>query len=808
MNKFKLPLFLLPALLPVASYGATVSLVPDDYSFGSFTVETVNGQDVWVATNANSYLYFDVPSSFSFVPGEPVYVEIEYIDDATGRLFVEYDSGYGSDPSDKNYDAEIHTRSSRLGTLEFVKSYQVFENPLFANRQGGGNDFRMRLLNWSGTPLRIASVKISTEIFPDEQLLYANSKPWLQPYNSPVVDHVDNLSLKGKVLAGYQGWFNAPNDLRDKGWNHWGRTRDVDPSPTEITIDMWPWMNDYDPDSIYPVGQMDLGDGRPAYLFSSADLDTVQTHFRWMREYNIDGVYLQRFVSRTNSGFYGAEEFVLHNVREAARLEGRVWALEYDISSLDTDPDPLLVMQNDWNWLVNEAGILDDPRYLHEDGKPVLFIWGFSTNGRDFTVAQANEIVDWFAAQNLYLIGGVPNSWESKTDWFGHYQKYDQLLAWQESSGSELISEKAQLDSWGMKILPHAWPGFSWTNLKKLLPGQQFTPRNGGQFYWDRIKNAINTGADQIFLGMFDEYDEGTAIMPMSDNHPDPHTAWGSYIDNEGRDPFWYLRLSGAAKEMLTGVRPLSNSLPLESAISPAGYMGADATAFLGAVNDETNLFLAEPFDGLTFSATYGGQECRHNELDPNATTYIYFDVDDAFVPGIPGEQTVMIEVEVYVTEANTSVRLQYDSNDPDYALNPNYKLAPDPIAFPKPNVWTTVRWFIDDAAFENSQNGPADFRLNITKGKLAAVRRASVFLPNNSTGSIDPSIRLNIQNGQVVWSDRIDAVGWRLSKSPDLSPGSWLSVPDIDISFLDGDIFYDFDLPSGSEFFRLESTD
>jgi hypothetical protein len=97
-------------------------------------------------------------------------------------------------------------------------------------------------------------------------------------------------------------------------------------------------MDDYEPDLIYRAGTMQLGDGRPAYLFSSADLDTVRTHFRWMREYNIDGVYLQRFVTRNNSGFYGAPQFVLHNVRQAAREEGRVWAIEYDISSLDTDP--------------------------------------------------------------------------------------------------------------------------------------------------------------------------------------------------------------------------------------------------------------------------------------------------------------------------------------------------------------------------------------------------------------------------------------------------------------------------------------
>lgn len=799
MKNLKLLLILLATLYSGTSHGATLSLVPDNFAGGVFTVEVVDGRSVWVANNPTSTLFFGIPSNFAFEAGKPVYVEIEYIDDATGRLLVEYDSGFGSEPPDRFRNAEIHMRSSRVGTLEFVKSYQVFKNPLFAKRQAGGNDFRIRLLNWSGTPLRVASVKISTEVFPDERFAYVVSEPWLHSPDSSYLDHVDNQSLKGKVLAGYQGWFNVPNDLRDRGWVHWSRSRGVAPSPTQITIDMWPWMDDYDPDLIYPAGEMELKDGRPAYLFSSSDFDTVRTHFRWMRKYNIDGVYFQRFVSRGNSGAYGASEFVLRNVREAARLEGRVWAIEYDIGPLANDPDPLLVIQTDWNWLVNEVGILDDPRYLHEDGKPVLFIWGFSVPGRDFTISQADEIVDWFAAQDLYLIGGVPNSWDNRVEWHNHYQKYDQLLAWMQSSGSRLNSKRALLESWGMKILPHAWPGFSWTNLKELTPDNQFTPRNGGEFYWDRIKNAINTGADQIFLGMFDEYDEATAIMPMSDNPPLPHSEWGNYIDNEGRDPFWYLRLSGAAKEMLTGVKPLSSSLPLESEIAPAGYTGLEASAFLGSVNEENNLYLVEHFDGLTFPAVLGGQNCRTNEVDPDAVRYIYFDIDDSFVPGVPGEKTVMIEVEVYVTEPNTSIRLQYHS------LDLIYKMAPSPIAVPKPHVWTTIRWFIEDGAFENGQNGSTDFRLHISKGKLAAVRRTSVFLPESPESFVDNSIRLSFKNGQLRWSDRLDAVGWRLSHSPDLSPGSWLSVPDSRISFQNGDVLSPLVPSADASFFRLE---
>ena len=41
--------------------------------------------------------------------------------------------------------------------------------------------------------------------------------------------------------------------------------------------------------------------------------------------------------------------------------------------------------------------------------------------------------------------------------------------------------------------------------------------RADGNFYWGKIANGINiTNPEAVFLGMFDEYNEATAIMPMS----------------------------------------------------------------------------------------------------------------------------------------------------------------------------------------------------------------------------------------------------------------------------------------------------
>jgi hypothetical protein len=796
LMKFARSIALLVLTLAAEVMADPINLTPSASTEGAFTTEVVQGRTVWAATNM---LYFNAPSLTWTTSGVPVYVRIEYLDSGPGMLSPQYDSAYGDTTADKFRAAEIHSRSSRVNSGAFVYSYQMFENPKFANRQNGGNDFRIRFLNIGGVPFRVAGVTLSSTPFADERFQFALSRPWLSPHAGTSKDFVNHQTLVGKVLAGYQGWFATPNDPDDLGWRHWGRSSSVDPSPSQITVDMWPRLEEYPADQIYPAGAMVHQDGRPAYLFSSRDPEIVQRHFRWMRKHNIDGVYLQRFVSRNSSGFYGAPEYVLANVRAAANQEGRVWAIEYDVSSLDTDANPLQVMTNDWQFLVNQCHILDDPRYLRENGKPVLFIWGFSVTDRDFTVAQADEIVSWFTNQNLYVLGGVNSTWEGNTTWTNHYKKYHALLGWMERTQSDLVRQRNTLNSWGLKILPHAWPGFSWNNLKQTVFPYQYTARDGGSFYWTRLYNAVSCGADQIFLGMFDEYDEGTAIMPMSDNHPDIYDAggtntWGHYLDNEGLDPFWYLRLSGAGREMLNGQRTVSSSLPAASALSPVAYAGADATVHLGATNLTNSLSQIEQADGPTGGSFLGSQNCR-----TNAGSYVYFRIADTFsVSNAPG-QAATVELEYFDNTPGAALRLQYDS------LTNAYTDHPTLVTTVGNGGWKNVRWTLTNGFFGNRQNGGADFRINLTAGKRIGVRRASVFLPEEQNpATVAGRPRLEFLGNVLQWDAAEDAVGWRLFRSDTLQPATWTEVTS-GLTFNPGSVQHDLSFTPAAGFYRLE---
>ena len=93
--------------------------------------------------------------------------------------------------------------------------------------------------------------------------------------------HVGNPvypTYDGLVMAGYQGWFHNRSGGK------------MFPTEESVRIDMWPDVSEYE--KTYPTG-LRLSNGETARFFCSDDESTVETHFRWMEEYGLDGVFLQ-----------------------------------------------------------------------------------------------------------------------------------------------------------------------------------------------------------------------------------------------------------------------------------------------------------------------------------------------------------------------------------------------------------------------------------------------------------------------------------------------------------------------------------
>ncbi|HEY1011192.1 MAG TPA: carbohydrate-binding protein, partial [Herpetosiphonaceae bacterium] len=661
-------------------------------------------------------MYFNVPSSFPFTPGAPLYVRVDYYDDNGGRIGLEYDSAAAAFKQ-----SEVHVRTSRVGGNQFASAYYQLRSPQLAGRQNGANDFR---LTWSGgaTSPSVRAVQIQDAPFADAMFQHALTTPWLGAYSGPTRDDADASSLKGKVMAGYQGWFGTPNDLNDQGWVHWFGHGNQ-PLPENFNVDMWPDTGAYPASALVRAGSISTRSGQPAMLFSSTSPEVVRQHFRWMRQHNVDGAFLQRFLDPASAAG-GKPEWVLANVRAAANQEGRIWAIEYDISGL-ASANVYDTLTRDWKWLVDQVRLLDDPRYAHQNGKPVVVIWGLPFEDRGISLAEANRVVDFFKSDPVYggnyVLGGIPNLWSQMPAWTDHFKKYDGLQVWQSQNFQQ---DATTFAGWGRDYFPHIKPGFSWANLQRQPASAPYEPRGGGAHYWGQGVAALNPNPAGFFVGMFDEYDEGTAIMPMSDDPPPPHPGWGRFITNEGKPADWWLGLTGELRAMLLRQRPWTTAVPAAAELANRSNLGAEAWIDLGAADRGSLLARVDAPGGQTGAATFGGREARHT-LNPATDRAIYFAIDDGFIAPGQANRDVTIEIEYFDSAAGATIGLAYDGAPGAGTVHGRS------AATQGSQSWRTMRFEIADGAFGNRQAGGADFR--ITTSAQLQLNRVWVRLPEGA---------------------------------------------------------------------------
>lgn len=196
-----------------------------------------------------------------------------------------------------------------------------------------------------------------------------------QAINKPVPAR----TMEGKVFAGYQGWFDPHRAEDDAKWVHYGHRGEF--KPGFVSVEMWPDPTELDEDEKVPT-DFRYQDGRTAYVFTPQNPKTVNRHFAWMRQYGIDGAFLQRFVNPAASPRQRpALDRVLANVRAASRTNGVAWGMMYDLSGVRAN-DVFPLVANDWKRLAGELKIREDEYYIHHAGKPVVVLWGigFSDN--------------------------------------------------------------------------------------------------------------------------------------------------------------------------------------------------------------------------------------------------------------------------------------------------------------------------------------------------------------------------------------------------------------------------------------------
>jgi hypothetical protein len=333
---------------------------------------------------------------------------------------------------------------------------------------------------------------------------------------------------------------------------------------------MWPDLGEYGEDEKYPAPGFTYPDGKLASLFSSANPKTVERHFRWMQQYGIDGVFLQRFLVEAGTP---SVDKVLANVRTSAAETGRTYAICYDLSGARADT-LFERLVSDWKRLVDDLKVTADDRYLRHNGKPVLFIWGFFDDR--FGAALAHRVIDFFKDDPKYavtLVGGSQWWWRTSKDpeWARAFRRFDVISPWNVGNVTVENGRKdANTGYWkedvaaaraaGMAYLPVIYPGFAWTNLKGKGAERATIPRRGGEFFWRQFVAASDLGIDMAYVAMFDEVDEGTAVFKVSNAPP----TQAHFETLEGLPSDWYLRLTGEGSKLIRGERKSGPSLPIK----------------------------------------------------------------------------------------------------------------------------------------------------------------------------------------------------------------------------------------------------
>jgi hypothetical protein len=387
--------------------------------------------------------------------------------------------------------------------------------------------------------------------------------------------------LEGRLIVGYQGWFGCPGDFEgNRAWQHWFQG---EPSAETLTVDQLPALDAFAAEDLCDTGLKRV-DGRPVRVFSSQNPRIVRQHLEWMQRHGIDGLAFQRFVSHLpDPAAARRSDNVLGHVRRSAERTGRVFYVTYDVSGADA-ATVVAEIRKDWKHLADRLQVTRSDAWLRHRGKPVVQLWGFGLRDRPGEPGEVAQLIADLQAgrdglEAATVVGGVPTGWrtldrDSRTDpaWAAAFRSYDVLSPWAvgrfaDAPGADRFRQRdvepdlQETRRLGIGYQPVVFPGFSWRNLMtvrgergKAILDQ--VPRRCGRFLEHQVANLLASGARMLYAAMFDEVDEGTALLPL-EGSPEaaPRQATLLVGDADGcvLAPDHYLDLAGQAARRLRG---------------------------------------------------------------------------------------------------------------------------------------------------------------------------------------------------------------------------------------------------------------
>ena len=393
------------------------------------------------------------------------------------------------------------------------------------------------------------------------RILPPEEKPvYIQPDYTPPVDGEPYTSCEGLIMCGYQGWHACPGDgspsSEAEGWSHynqsWNFPRFFAPGVGRNSIDYWPDVSEYE--KTYEATAFTCPDGSHPRLFSAYDESSVLLHFKWMKDYGIDGVFMQRFASQVgNSIAIAHQNKVLESAMKGSETYGRAICIMYDMVGTNTTAtvDELIA---DARGLIDKYHINDPvngPKYyLQHNGKPLIGVVSVREDV-SWGIADCKRFVDALKEMGFSIILSCDTYWRTGggdvpyptgplqalikeadflTPWYTGRYDYDGSAdayggAFDSFKKDVIKNDKMWLDGNGVGFVPLCFPGFSDQNIS---PGHRVFARHGGDFFWKQLHYNIAAGAKMIYIAMFDEIDEGTAIYKCLNEKNLPSNVYSS----------------------------------------------------------------------------------------------------------------------------------------------------------------------------------------------------------------------------------------------------------------------------------------
>jgi hypothetical protein len=396
-----------------------------------------------------------------------------------------------------------------------------------------------------------------------------------------------------------------------------------------------------------------------------------------MKKYGIDGAFMQRFyrsISEPQGGWIEVFDSrypethsiectlgslkliysqVLQSAKAASQKYGLGFAVEYDISGADSSTsDVVATILNDVDKL-KQAGLFDASAYFYHNNAPVIEIWGIGIR-KTVSPADTLRIVTGLKQAGYHVIIGVGTDWQksisdsSSASYGPTYRQANTVQPWTVGGYSHAnykstlsgvqTSDKKTLQDLGIGQSIVVWPGFSWGNLMHNGVYDQI-PRDNGTFYQEQLDGAVSLQPQFLFTAMFDEVNEGTAIMPTLRVNELPVNQRFVGIDNN-LDREIYLAKAGSASAALKAgrsntVKPSLSGSPVDITSGKGGTYprsnrlqdGALIAAFTTFSNNNNQIALARSTNNGTSWTPLGTAATR-----PSSSS----DVDNAYVLQLP----------------------------------------------------------------------------------------------------------------------------------------------------------------------------